>query len=188
MTATTSASGAFSFASLPIGAYELTFSLAGYVTQTVTAAVNLSGPTTLSPVAMVAETEPSDSGPPDADSGAPPVTGPPVSVSDVLNAGFNAPVTVTATVTGTDSYTYAWTQTSGPTLTLTGANTASVSFTTPEFVVSLGYNFPDGITDGGIVLNNARCGVRGIDRDQAATPSSRSSSPTPPRAGPPPPR
>ena len=34
-------------------------------------------------------------------------------------------------------------------------------------MTSLGYAYPDGIADGGIEVTNARCGVRGIDRDQA---------------------
>ena len=152
-TATTDANGAFSFKGLDIGAYELTFSLAGYTTQTVTAAVNLSGPTTVN-VVMLFNTD-----------GA---AGPTVTVSDQLNVGYNTPVTITAAATGTGTLTYAWTQTGGAPLTLTGATTATLGFTTPEFVAALGYQYPDGITDGGIVLNNARCGVRGIDRDQAA--------------------
>ncbi len=70
---TTSATGAYTFPSLPIGAYELTFSLAGYDTQIVPVAVNLAGPTTVSAVVMVAEVEPVDSGA-DADAAPPRLT------------------------------------------------------------------------------------------------------------------
>lgn len=151
-TATTDATGAYALKALPIGAYNLGFTLTGYNAQTVPVDVNLSGPTTVN-VVMTFDTD-----------GA---KGPTVTVASQLAAGFNVPVTIAATATGNGPFTYAWTQTGGPPLTLTGATTDTLAFTTPEFVVALGYNHPDGITDGGIVLNNARCGVRGIDCDQA---------------------
>ncbi len=88
-------------------------------------------------------------------------------MNDQLLVGYDAAVTLSVAATGTSPFTYAWTQTGGAPVTLTGAATASPTFTTPNFITSLGYDYPDGINDGGIVLNNARCGVRGIDRDQA---------------------
>lgn len=155
-TATTNATGAFSFTALPVGAYQMTFTLAGYVTQSITVGVSLAGPTSVS-VVMPFNLD-----------GA---TGPTVTVSDQLDVGFGAPVTITASATGNTgdggALTYAWTQTGGAPVTLTGASTATLSFTTPPIVESLGYLWPNGTTDGGVEVSNARCGVRGIDRDQA---------------------
>jgi hypothetical protein len=156
-TTTTDATGAFSFMALPVGAYQMTFTLAGYVSQTITVGVNLSGPTKVS-VVMPFNLD-----------GA---VGPTVTVTDQLDVGFDAPVSITATATGNTggdggSLTYAWTQTAGAPVTLTGASTPTLSFTSPSFVTSLGYLWPNGITDGGIEVSNARCGVRGVDRDQA---------------------
>jgi predicted CXXCH cytochrome family protein len=150
-TTTTNSQGAFTFSNIPLGAYQLSFHLSGYEDQTLLVTVNLAGPTHV----QVTLTANPDAGPP-----------PTVVVSDQLSVGFNAPVSITATATGS-GLTYAWKELSGPALALTGANTPTLSFVTPAFVTSLGYSYPDGITDGGIVLSNARCGVRGIDRDQA---------------------
>lgn len=152
-TAMTDATGAFDIKSLSIGAYQMTFQLSGYVTQTIPVDVNLSGPTKVS-VVMPFNLD-----------GA---VGPTVQVSDQLDVGFSAPVSITATATGTGTLTYKWTQTGGAPVTgMAGASTATLTFTTNDFVSSLGYAYPDGITGGGIELTNARCGVRGIDRDQA---------------------
>jgi len=152
-TATTSATGTFTITGLDIGSYDLTFSLSGYVTQTIVAPVNLSGPTSVS----VVLTQNLDG-----------AVGPAVAVSDQLKVGYSTPVTVTATATGNAPFTYAWTQTAGAPVTLTGAKTATIGFTTPELVQSLGYLYPDTIADGGIAIANARCGTLGVDRDQAA--------------------
>ncbi len=155
-TATTNATGAFSFTALPVGAYQMTFTLAGYVTQSISVGVSLAGPTSVS-VVMPFNLD-----------GA---TGPTVAVTDQLDVGFGAPVSITATATGNTgdggALSYAWTQTGGAPVTLTGASTATLSFTTPPIVESLGYLWPNGTTDGGVEVSNARCGVRGIDRDQA---------------------
>lgn len=141
-TATTDASGAFTLAGLPLGAYAVTFHLAGYIDQTVEVGVNLSGPTKVSVALAV-----------DPNAGTPPV----VTVTDQLKAGFDTNVTLTATATGTGALTYAWTQTSGPAVTLTGADTASPSFTTQDFATAMGPT----------VADNARFGALGVNPDQA---------------------
>jgi hypothetical protein len=140
--ATTDAAGAFALDALPVGAYALTFSATGYLDKTVNVAVSLAGPTTVS-VAMAV----------DVDSGTPPT----VTVADQLKAGFDKAVTITATATGTGTLTYAWTQTSGPTVALTGADTATVSFQTQDLPTALGP----------AVLKNARYGVVGVNPDKA---------------------
>jgi hypothetical protein len=145
--ATTDANGNFKFAQIPIGDYELTFHAAGFVDTTITVAVNLSGPTTVQVVMTAAD-------------GA---VGPTVAVSDQLAVGFATPVTVQATATGNGPFTYAWTQTGGPTAILAGANTSSITFTTQDFVTSIGY----GDSTGGQVLNNARFDTLGLTIDQA---------------------
>jgi len=148
----TDSSGAFTFTALPLGAYQLAFQLAGYVDQSAVVLVNLSGPTT---VQVVLSAVP-DAGPP-----------PTVSVSDQLNAGFSTPVALAATATGT-GLTYAWTQLSGPPLTLLGANTSTLQFSTPSFASALSYGALGQSSSSNNVVANARCGVRGIDRDQAS--------------------
>jgi predicted CXXCH cytochrome family protein len=151
-TETTDGTGAFKFPSLDIGSYELTFHLAGYIDQTIPIGVSLAGPTKVT-VALAMDLD-----------GA---TGPTVTVSDQLSAGFNAPISITATATGNGPFTYAWTQTGGPTAQLTGADTATLQFTTNDFVTSIGYMYPNGTQGGGSALSNARCDTMGIDRDQA---------------------
>src|SRR5512144_785454 len=71
---TTDGNGAFSFTSLDVGGYDLTFHLDGYVDQTVAAAVNLSGPTKVKVVLAV-----------DVDK----APAPAVAVTDQLNVGYN---------------------------------------------------------------------------------------------------
>jgi hypothetical protein len=83
--------------------------------------------------------------------------GPAVTVADQLTAGYAAPVTVQAHASGNGPFTYAWTQTSGPTTTLTGADTATLGFTTRDFITSIG---PTAVA-------NARFDALGIDPDQA---------------------
>ena len=92
------------------------------------------------------------------------------STANLLNVGYSAPVSITATPTGTGPFTYAWSLPNkiNPAVTLTGATSGTVSFTTPDFVSSIGYQYPDGITAGGAAIADARCDTRGIDRDQAA--------------------
>ena len=116
-TTTTDATGAFSFKSLAVGAYEMTFHLAGYVDQTITVAVNLSGPTTVS-VVMPFNLD-----------GA---VGPTVAVSDQLERRAStrrSPSRPPPPATGT--LTYAWTQTGGAPVTLTGASTATLHASPP---------------------------------------------------------
>jgi len=74
------------------------------------------------------------------------VTVNPVNANPVSNAGVdqsvNEQMPVTLTGSGTDSdgtiVSYAWTQTGGPVVTLTGANTANASFTSPVVLVTDG--------------------------------------------------
>jgi hypothetical protein len=141
-TATTDGEGAFTMTDLAIGAYEMTFHLAGYVDQTLFVAVDLAAPTKVTVVLAV-----------DPEAG----TGPAVTVSDQLAAGYAAPVTVTATAAGSGTLTYAWTQTGGPTAVLTGADTAALSFTTEDFATAMGP----------VTAANARFDTLGIDPDQA---------------------
>jgi MYXO-CTERM domain-containing protein len=65
-----------------------------------------------------------------------PNLGPVVVAGDDLTVDPGAAVTVTGTATdpddATETLTYAWTQQSGPAVTLTGADTATVSFTAPS--------------------------------------------------------
>jgi hypothetical protein len=141
-TAMTDASGGFSLPGLDVGAYLLTFHLAGYVDRTVEVAVNLSGPTSVSVTLAV-----------DPDAVPPPV----VAVTDQLKAGFDAPVTLTATAMGKGPLTYGWTQKTGPAVTLTGTDTPTLSFTTQDFSTAMGPT----------AMSNARFGVVGVSPDQA---------------------
>ena len=136
-TATTDGAGAFTFAGLDFGPYDLGFHLAGYDDRTIPISVTPSGPTTVA-VTLVAD----------------PIV---VTVSDQLTAGFGAPVTLKATAVGTGALTYAWTQTAGPPVTVTGAGTGTLSFTTLDFATAMGP----------LVPHNARFGVLGVDPDQA---------------------
>jgi predicted CXXCH cytochrome family protein len=141
-TAKTDAAGAFSLAGLDLGVYTLTFHLAGYLDQTLDVPVSLAGPSTVS-VSLAVDV-----------SATPP---PAVAVSDQLTAGYGAPITLTATATGAGALTYAWTQTSGPTVTLSGDTSATLSFTTQDLPTSLGP----------VTLANARFGVLGLSPDKA---------------------
>jgi hypothetical protein len=141
-TATTDAAGAFSLPGLAIGAYFVTFHLAGYVDQTIPVAVNLAGPTKVS-AALAAEGS---------------VVAPPtVTVTNQLAVGFAAPVSLTATATGTGKLTYLWKRLGGPVVALTGADTATLSFTTLDFPTAMGPR----------AISNARFGAIGLNPDQA---------------------
>ncbi len=78
-----------------------------------------------------------------------------VNGTPVANAGANQSVNegvaVTLTGSGTDSdgtiASYAWTQTAGPTVTLTNANTAVASFTAPQVTVDTVLTFSLTVTD-----------------------------------------
>jgi hypothetical protein len=120
---TTDASGAFSLPGLALGAYFVTFHLAGYVDQTIPVAVNLAGPTKVAAVLAAVGTV---------------VAPPTVAVTNQLAVGFGAPVSITATATGTGKLTYSWQSKGGPAVALTGADTATLSFTTPDFATAMG--------------------------------------------------
>jgi hypothetical protein len=141
-TAMTSATGTFTMKALDVGAYTLTAHLAGYTDQTVTVAVNLSGSTTVTLALAVDPTQ-----------GTPPT----VSLTNQFAAGFAKAVTVKATATGTGTLTYAWKQTNGPTVTLTGATTDTIGFTTQDFLTAMG---PTPVAQ-------ARFGALGVNPDQA---------------------
>ena len=141
LTATSAANGSFALLAVPLGAYAVTFHKAGYVDREVQALVNLSGATQLS--AALASS--------------PTVTDPPtVSASDVLQAGFGADGSIQATGTGVAPLTYQWVQVAGPTLALSGTDTATVTFSTANFQASMG-----------AAINFPRFGVLGINPDQA---------------------
>ncbi|MFT3735303.1 MAG: hypothetical protein QM776_09790 [Rhodocyclaceae bacterium] len=70
------------------------------------------------------------------------------------------PVSVTSTVTTTGSLTssslaYAWTQTSGPTVTLSGASAATVYFTAPTVSVSTDVVLKLTVTSGSLSANKS---------------------------------
>jgi hypothetical protein len=119
-TATTAADGTFSLTNVPVGSYTMTLTRAGFLTKTIPAVgVAMAGPTN---VAVTMDTDVT-------------TDGPTIVVSDNLLAGFGQQVTITANVTASadedaSALTYSWTQTGGASATLTGANTASLSFTT----------------------------------------------------------
>jgi hypothetical protein len=141
-TTTTDGTGAFKLPGLAIGAYELTFHLAGYVDQTIPVEVSLAGPTKLTVVLAV-----------DAST----IAAPTVALTDQLAAGFGAPVTIHATAQGKGTLTYAWTQTGGASVTLTGADTDTLQFTTIDFPTAMGP----------LPVHNARFGALGVNTDQA---------------------
>jgi len=142
-TATTDASGKFTLSALDIGAYDVTFKLAGYVDQTVKIGVNLSGPTTVNVTLTV-----------DPNGGTPPT----IALTDQLSAGFGKSVTLKADVSqGKAPYTYSWAQTSGPAVTISGGATDTIAFTTQAFVAAMP----------GQKLANARFGVIGVNSDEA---------------------
>ncbi len=141
-TATTDAAGAFKLTALALGAYEITFHLDGYFDQTVLVGVAASGPTTVQVKLAI-----------DVAGGTPPT----VSTTDNLLAGFGKPVTLKATATGNAPLTYAWTQISGPAVTLTGATTDTIAFTTQSFDEAMGPT----------AHANARFGTLGVNPDQA---------------------
>jgi hypothetical protein len=133
---------------LPIGAYLLTFQATGYDDQTVVIAVSLAGPTKVTVVMKV-----------NLDQAVPPT----VVVSDQLSVGYQAAVTVNAVATGTSPFTFAWTQESGLPVTLAGAASDTLSFTTPDFATSMG-STP---TTTAAAFKYARFGALGINPDQA---------------------
>ena len=118
-TATSDANGDFSFASIAMGSYDLSVTATGYTPKSATVPV-ASGTTTNVTFALAATA----------------TTDQPPTVSALSNwsAGFGAAVSLTATGTdpdlGTGALTYAWKQTGGPTVAVTGADTATLSFTT----------------------------------------------------------
>ena len=140
--ATTDGAGAFTLPGLDVGVYDLTFHLAGFVDATLTVAVPLGAPVSVS-VALAR----------DADGEG----GPAVTVVDQLTAGYAAAVTLQAQVSGDGPFTYAWSQTGGPAAVLTGTDTATLGFTTQDFLTSVGAT----------TLANARFDVLGLDPDQA---------------------
>lgn len=153
-TTTTDATGAFKLSTVPVGVYDAEFKLANYVTQTVPIAVNMSGATKMT-VKLAA----------DLTVGAPTVT-----LSDQLAVGFGASVTVQAAATGGQgTLTYKWTQTGGPAVTLSGATTDKLTFTTWGLVPSMG---PETFVDstGATVPRvsfQGRMGALGVNPDQA---------------------
>jgi hypothetical protein len=74
----------------------------------------------------------------------------------IVNAGAdrtvneNAPVTLTATATDPEGLplTYVWTQTAGPSVALSNANAASMSFTAPERLANTTLTFQVAVSDG----------------------------------------
>jgi predicted CXXCH cytochrome family protein len=142
-TASTDDTGKFALTKLPVGMYVLTFHLDGYLDQTATVAVNLSGP---SKVDVQLATDVSKLVPPA------------LAVTDQLAAGFGTSVSVKVDATGgKGSLTYEWKQTGGPTATITGADQDTITFTTQDFATSIGDRS----------IANARFGVLGINPDQA---------------------
>jgi hypothetical protein len=148
VTASTDASGAFSFTGLTEGVYVLQFHLPGFVDQSVNVDLPAKPPVKVF-VALARE-----------DGGA---GGPAVTVADQLNAGYGVAVTVKAQASGNGPFAYAWTQTSGPAAALTGANGDTLGFTTQDFLTSLGYGDPTG----GVTATNARFDTLGLSIDQA---------------------
>ena len=143
-TATSAADGTFEIAGLSIGTYAISLHAPGYVDRTVYVSLPSATPTNLA-VALDTDTA----------SG-----GPVVTVADQLQAGFGAAVSLAATVVdpGSDpaQLVYAWKQTAGPTVTLSGATTATLGFTTQALPDALGGS-----------LAEARFGALGLDGDQA---------------------
>ncbi len=146
--ATTDASGKFSFASVPIGSYDLTFTATGYVSKTIVAPVSLAGPTTVDVVLATSL------------AGATPPT---VAVTNQLAVGYGKSVSAKAIATGTGPFSYAWTQTAGLPVSLTTTNTDTIAFTTPDFPTSMGST----ATSTAPQITYARFGALGISPDQA---------------------
>jgi hypothetical protein len=119
-TATTGADGSFALADLPIGAYGLTFSKPGYVSQTLGAVGVVALHQTQLGVALVV----------DPAAGQPPA----LVVQQALLVGFDQPVTIQALVTDPDgdakAVTWQWQQTGGPSVALTGGQSSTLSFKT----------------------------------------------------------
>lgn len=87
-------------------------------------------------------------------SNAPTVTSTPIAGVLAANAGTDQSTTPGAAVTlngsasgGTSPYSFAWTQTSGTTVTLSGANTASPTFTAPSPLTTESLGFQLQVTD-----------------------------------------
>jgi hypothetical protein len=123
VTVVTDATGAFSAPSLPIGPYTVSVSATGFNTNTGT--VNLvAGAAVVDNVALV------PTAPVVASAGA------------AQSAAPGGTVTLTGSATPYDGSTvsaYAWTQTAGPTVTITGANTATPTVTYPDRATLLAY-------------------------------------------------
>jgi predicted CXXCH cytochrome family protein len=140
-TAMTDAAGAFKLPAMDIGGYILSFHLDGFIDQMVPTAVTSSGPTK---VTVNMATDPAGQGPT-------------ITVSDQLNAGFAKPVSIQASATGLGKLSYAWKQATGPAVTLDGADTDTLSFTTQGFDAAIGPG----------VVANARFGMLGMNPDEA---------------------
>ncbi|WP_411369027.1 S8 family serine peptidase [Pseudidiomarina salilacus] len=65
-----------------------------------------------------------------------------------VNADENVTLTATASDPDGDSLTYSWTQTAGPTVSLSGASSSSASFTAPELTSDTQLSFRVEVSDG----------------------------------------
>ena len=140
-TGTTDAQGKATIAQLDVGTYIFTFKLAGYLDQTVPVAVSLAGPSSVQVVLGVDMT----------------VGAPTLATTDNLMTGFGKSVTLQVAATGKGPFTYAWKQIEGPEVTLTGADTDSVTYTSEAFQEAMGESTHE----------NARFGTLGVNPDQA---------------------
>lgn len=110
----TGADGTYSIADVPIGVYSVLFHAAGFGDVSMTGIGIAAGLTTTLDAVVTP--------------GNPLVVG---AGNDQLAVGFGAAVVLDATAQGAGAgATWTWTQTAGPTVVLTGADTASASFTT----------------------------------------------------------
>ncbi|MFO0588278.1 MAG: cytochrome c3 family protein [Polyangiaceae bacterium] len=129
--ATTDAAGQYTFADIPIGAYQMTVAANGYNDGTATAAVASGATSTVNfnLSAVVVDNQP-----------------PTVALTEQHAVGYGTMVTVNANAEDPEAgtLTYAWTQLGGPAVTLTpSADGSSVSFTTAALtdVVTVGDRF-----------------------------------------------
>ncbi|MBI5490833.1 MAG: carboxypeptidase regulatory-like domain-containing protein [Deltaproteobacteria bacterium] len=119
-TATADATGEFTI-DLPIGVYSATASATGYTDASVDSiSVVAGGTATLDPIELVAVN------PLTANAGA-----------DQRQVGYGATVSLSGSGSGATGLTYAWTQTAGPTATITGGTTATPTITMPTLDASL---------------------------------------------------
>ncbi len=144
LTATTAADGSFALANVAIGSYSLTFSKAGYLSQTLgTVGVVALNQTQLG-VALVVD----------------PAAGQPPSlvVQQALLVGYDQPVAIQATVTDPDGDALAvkwqWLQKGGPTVVVTGDKTSALAFKTLPLTATK-------------LVKQQRFGVLGISPDDA---------------------